>query len=306
MVDIEGPEKLALQANSITMEAAATSVQLHLQVSPEGFGRTWNAAQAASAAQVAVGCNSPFFLGKELWRETRIALFEQTIDTRTEELTAQGVRPRVWFGERWIDSITDLFDENVTYFPALLPLLDDEDPDDDAGARATSRTCASSRSTTARSTAGTAPSTTSPAASPTCGWRTGCCRPDRRSSTPSPTPPSTTAWSARWPRTTTRSSDSCRSRRRRTTSARRRGTASTRCCSGPGVGVVPASELVLRTLLPLAHRGLDAWQVDRRDRDHYLGIIEQRCLTRMTGAAWQVEDVPARCSTGATSTAARR
>ena len=49
-------------------------------------------------------------------------------DTRSEELKAQGVRPRVWFGERWITSVFDLFEENVRYFPALLPITDDEDP----------------------------------------------------------------------------------------------------------------------------------------------------------------------------------
>ena len=65
---------------------------------------------------------------RELWRETRIALFEQATDTRPEELKAQGVRPRVWFGERWITSIFDLFEENVRYFPALLPVCEDEDP----------------------------------------------------------------------------------------------------------------------------------------------------------------------------------
>ncbi len=55
-------------------------------------------------------------------------MFEQTTDTRPEELKAQGVRPRVWFGERWITSIFDLFEENVRYFPALLPVVEDEDP----------------------------------------------------------------------------------------------------------------------------------------------------------------------------------
>ena len=78
--------------------------------------------------QLAIGANSPFFFGRELWRETRIALFEQTTDTRPEELKAQGVRPRVWFGERWITSIFDLFEENVRYFPALLPVVSDEEP----------------------------------------------------------------------------------------------------------------------------------------------------------------------------------
>ena len=75
-----------------------------------------------------MAANSPFFCGKELWRETRIAVFEQATDTRPEELKIQGVRPRVWFGERWITSIFDLFEENVRYFPSLLPVCDDEDP----------------------------------------------------------------------------------------------------------------------------------------------------------------------------------
>src|SRR6266545_3970181 len=81
------------------------------------------AAQAIAGVQLAVGANSPFLFGKELMRETRIALFEQTTDTRTNELKAQGVRPRVWFGERWVTSIFDLFAENARYYPALLPVV---------------------------------------------------------------------------------------------------------------------------------------------------------------------------------------
>ena len=125
---IGGVERLNAYADSIAPEAACTSFQLHQLVHPEDFARHWNAAQAIAGIQLAVGANSPFFFGKELWRETRIALFEQATDTRPEELKAQGVRPRVWFGERWITSIFDLFEENVRFFPALLPLLDDEDP----------------------------------------------------------------------------------------------------------------------------------------------------------------------------------
>ena len=127
-ISIGGVERLPTFADTIAPEAACTSVQLHQQVEPEAFARYWNAAQAIAGVQVAVAANSPFFFGKELWRETRIALFEQATDTRPEELKAQGVRPRVWFGERWITSIFDLFEENVRYFPALLPVCDDEDP----------------------------------------------------------------------------------------------------------------------------------------------------------------------------------
>jgi hypothetical protein len=76
-----------------------------------------------AGVQVALGANAPYLFGHELWRETRIPLFEQATDTRADELRAQGVRPRVWFGERWITSIFDLFEENVSYFSALLPGL---------------------------------------------------------------------------------------------------------------------------------------------------------------------------------------
>src|SRR5258706_10395593 len=92
------------------------------------FARSWNAAQVLAGPQLALGANSPYFFGHQLWAETRIELFAQATDPRPDELKAQGVRPRVWFGERWITSIFDLFEENVRYFPALLPIIDDEDP----------------------------------------------------------------------------------------------------------------------------------------------------------------------------------
>jgi hypothetical protein len=127
-IAIQGVDRLRATADSIIPEAACTSMQLHIQVSAEDFPKYWNASQAVAGIQLAVGANSPFLFGKELWAETRIALFEQATDTRSDELKAQGVRPRVWFGERWITSIFDLFEENVRYFPALLPIVEDEDP----------------------------------------------------------------------------------------------------------------------------------------------------------------------------------
>ena len=127
-IAIEGPEQLLTHVDNIMAEAACTSVQCHLQVSPDAFGNYWNAAQAIAGVQVALAANSPFLFGRELWRETRITLFQQATDTRPEELQVQGVRPRVWFGERWITSVFDLFEENLRYFPALLPLCADEDP----------------------------------------------------------------------------------------------------------------------------------------------------------------------------------
>ena len=114
-IRIGGIERLDTTADSILPEAACTSTQFHVQTSPERFASYWNASQAIGAVQVALAANSPYLLGRELWRETRLPLFEQSTDTRSEELKAQGVRPRVWFGERWITSVFDLFEENVRY-----------------------------------------------------------------------------------------------------------------------------------------------------------------------------------------------
>lgn len=121
LIDIDGPEHLAYYAQDIAAESACTSMQLHLEVTRERFGPVWNASQAMAGPQLALAANSPLFLGSLLWDESRIAVFQQAIDTRSPELARQGVRPRVWFGERWVDGIEDLFEENVAFFPSLLP-----------------------------------------------------------------------------------------------------------------------------------------------------------------------------------------
>ncbi len=297
VVDIEGPESLRLETNSIMMEAAATSMQLHLQVSPAGFPNLWNAAQAIAGVQVAVGANSPFFLGKELWRETRIALFEQSIDTRPEELTAQGVRPRVWFGERWIDGVMDLFDENVRYFPALLPLLDDEDPEEVLARGDVPHL----RELTLHN--GTVYRWNRPVYAVARGKPH--VRVENRVLPAGPTIVDAIANAALYyglvrgvaeldePIT---SRLSFQAAAHNFVAASRDGIDAT--LFWPGVGDVPATELLLRTLLPLAHAGLDSWGVDRRDRDHYLGIIERRCLTRTNGASWQVRAYREACNRG--------
>jgi hypothetical protein len=286
-LEIEGVEKLALRTSSIALEAAATSVQLHLQVSPEGFPTLWNAAQAIAGAQVAVGANSPFLLGKELWRETRIALFEQVIDTRSEELTAQGVRPRVWFGERWIDDVRDLFDENVRYFRALLPYVDEEEPEQvlDRGDVPHLPELVLHNGTVYRWNR------------PIYAVARGKphLRVENRVLPAGPTMVDIVANAAFYFGLVRGISDldepiskqlSFSAAYDNFRSASREGIDSQ--LFWPGVGAVPASELIVRTLLPIAHRGLDAWGIDRRDRDHYLGIIEQRALRRRTGANWQV------------------
>ena len=128
-LDIQGVERLRTHTDSIAPEAACTSVQFHLQVAPDSFADYWNASQAIAGGpgRRSAPTRRTSTAGSS-GRETRIALFEQATDTRPDELKAQGVRPRVWFGERWITSIFDLFEENVRYFPPLLPICEDEDP----------------------------------------------------------------------------------------------------------------------------------------------------------------------------------
>jgi uncharacterized OsmC-like protein len=52
----------------------------------------------------------------------------------------------------------------------------------------------------------------------------------------------------------------------------------------PAFGRVPADELVLRHLLPMAHEGLEHWGISSGVRDRYLGVIEARCTSGVTGA----------------------
>ncbi|MGO4760234.1 glutamate--cysteine ligase, partial [Streptomyces sp. 2MCAF27] len=85
LIDVEGEERFRCASGSIAPEAACTSVQLHLQVTPGRFAAVWNAAQAVAAAQIAVGANSPFLFGREVWRESRPPLFLQATDVRPPE-----------------------------------------------------------------------------------------------------------------------------------------------------------------------------------------------------------------------------
>ena len=104
-IELGREERYRAEFSDIAPESSCTSMQLHLQVAPNRFADAWNASQAIAGAQVAMAANSPLFVGRKLWHESRIPIFAQSIDTRTPELVNQGVRPRVWFGERWITKI---------------------------------------------------------------------------------------------------------------------------------------------------------------------------------------------------------
>ena len=288
VIDISGPERLRTTADSIVPEAACTSTQLHIQVSPEDFPAYWNASQAVAGVQLALGANSPFLLGRELWRETRIALFEQATDTRSEELKAQGVRPRVWFGERWITSIFDLFEENVRYFPALLPVREDEDPLEELEAGRTPSLAE------LRLHNGTIYRWNRPVYDVV--ENTPHLRVENRVLPSGPTVADTMANAAFYfglVRTLAEherplwSQMSFSAAEENFHVAARQGIDAN--VYWPGLGQVPATELVLRRLLPMARAGLDAWGVVAEESDRLLGIIEQRCLTGRNGSSWFVD-----------------
>jgi hypothetical protein len=287
---IDGPEKLLTHTSTIMPEAACTGVQFHLQVSPESFASYWNASQAVAGIQVALGANSPFLFGRELWRETRIPLFEQVTDTRPEELKHQGVRPRVWFGERWITSVFDLFEENLRYFPALLPLREEEDPE----AILDSGDVPQLAELTLLN--GTVYRWNRPVYAVACGRPH--LRVENRVLPAGPTVADVLANAAFYLGVARALAESERPVWTRMSFA----AAADNLLQGarhgidarvywPGIGEVPVTELVLRRLLPQAWEGLRRWGIASTDADRLLRIIEERCLTGRNGATWQVETV---------------
>lgn len=306
-LDITGPsgEYLQQTADSLAPESACTSVQLHLQVKPSQFANHWNAAQILAGPQLALGANSPYFMGKELWAETRIKVFTQAADTRPIELKNQGVRPRVFFGEQWITSIFDLFEENARFFPALLPDIDDEDPQAVLDAGGTPRLAEM------RLHNGTIYRWNRPVYDIVDGRPH--LRVENRVLPAGPTIVDTLANAAfyygalqvmavddrpLWSRMAfTTAEENFRAGARYGIDAN---------MFWPGWGEIPASELVLRHLLPLAHEGLTNLGVDADARDRLLGIVEGRCLTGQNGADWQIKTVRNLEARGASRTEALR
>ncbi len=123
-------ELLEVAAEGVEFEGANTSFQVHLRTSPAEFAPRFNAAQIASGVVVAVACNSPLFLGRRLWDETRIALFRQSTDDRVDALDDDWRPARVTFGHGWVRrGAHELFAEAVGLHDALVPMCTDEDPE---------------------------------------------------------------------------------------------------------------------------------------------------------------------------------
>ncbi|MAU82687.1 glutamate--cysteine ligase [Gordonia sp. NPDC062954] len=290
-------ERLRTTTDSILPEAACTSLQLHLRVAPEDFAAYWNAAQSIAGVQVALAGNAPFLAGTALWHESRIPVFEQATDTRPLELKNQGVRPRVWFGERWINTIFDLFEENTRYFPALLPVCSDVDPIDeiDAGRIPALDELRLHNGTVYRWNrpvydvvddrahlrvenrvlpAGPTVVDTMANAAFYYGLVRGLVESDRP------------LWSQM---SFNAAAENLQSGARGGMEAQ---------LYWPNVGWVRPDELTLRRLIDVADTGLRAYGVSGKARSRYLSVIEGRAITHQTGSAWQRRAVLAREDAG--------
>jgi hypothetical protein len=125
---IDGEDPLDVVCSDVTLEGANTSFQLHLRVAPADFAATYNAAQLATPVALALGTNSPVFLGHRLWEETRIALFKKSMDVRDLDVLRWRPPARVSYGHGWVrEGALELFRESVALFPPLMPMCGDED-----------------------------------------------------------------------------------------------------------------------------------------------------------------------------------
>ena len=118
---IRGVDELFLKHDSVMFEACNTSFQLHLQIPSHDFVQSYNWAQAIAGPVLSVCCNSPMLMGRELWKETRIALFQQSLDTRKTASALRNQTPRVGFGDHWEKGdVANIFKQDISKHRILL------------------------------------------------------------------------------------------------------------------------------------------------------------------------------------------
>ncbi|NNL96010.1 MAG: CBS domain-containing protein [Xanthomonadales bacterium] len=126
---ITGIDQLNIKHDNVMLEACNTSFQVHFQTGPDEFVHMYNIAQAITGPLMAASVNSPILLGRRLWHESRIAVFEHSIDARSEAHQERGLKPRVHFGDHWInESVAEIFKEDIARFRVILTTETEDDP----------------------------------------------------------------------------------------------------------------------------------------------------------------------------------
>ncbi len=127
-LDIRGVDELSVTHDNFLLEAMNTSFQVHFQVSGNEFVNMYNLSQAVTAPLMAVAVNSGLIHHFRLWHESRIAVFQNSIDTRSTAHQNRGTQPRVHFGNEWIESIVDVFRDDISRFSVVLTSDFEKDP----------------------------------------------------------------------------------------------------------------------------------------------------------------------------------
>ena len=288
---INGIDQLSVRHDNVMLEACNTSFQVHFQVSPENFARNYNIAQVLTAPLLAAAVNSPVLLGKRLWHETRIAVFEYSIDTRSNLQQERGLKPRVHFGDRWIEeSVTEIFKEDIARFRPVLTTDTEEDPLGmiDQGVIPSLNALRLHNGTVYR-------------------WNRPCygvmenvphLRIENRVIPSGPTVLDEVANAAFFFGMMAGMIASVKDVREHLTF----GDVKSNFLAAARDGIraqmnwfndthLPAKDLVLEQLLPLAREGLEDSGIDRDDIDRYLGVLHDRVTQRRTGARWALESM---------------
>lgn len=285
---IKGSDELVLKHDSVAIEGSNASFQVHLQIDPARFAPLYNIAQLVAAPVLAAATNSPLLFGRRLWRETRIALFQQAVDTRSSRHYLRERSPRVTFGTRWIDeSVVELYREDAARFRAILGADGIPDPvaQLESGEAPELRALRTYNGTVYR-------------------WNRACygvydgrphLRIENRVLPSGPTPVDEVANAAFWVGLMEGVPHVCPDVRSRLSfdDAKQNFIAAARLGLDAQLAWlddrrVPAQALIIEELLPVARDGLRRRNVDGSDIDRFLGVLEERVARGWTGSRWMV------------------
>jgi predicted transcriptional regulator len=286
---LTGIDELLIRHDSPLLEACNTSFQVHLQVAPQNFVKLYNIAQALAAPVIAISANSPLVFGRRLWHESRIALFQQALDTRTTHDHLRERSPRVNFGKGWLDkSILEIYREDIARFRVLLA----GDVEEDSLAMIREGKVPKLRALQVHN-------------STVYRWNRPCygisengkphLRIENRVLAAGPTVVDEVANAAFWLGLMVGLDDTIGDIRDEMSFEDARDNFGKAARFGIDSKFtwfkdqkVAAADLILNELLPLARHGLEKQQINSADISRYLDIIRDRAQNHMTGARWQL------------------
>jgi CBS domain-containing protein len=292
-LSIKGTDDLDLVHDNVMLEACNASFQIHFQVAPEEFANLYNLAQAVTGPVLAAAVNSPLLLGRRLWHETRIAVFEHSIDARSEAHRARGHQPRVHFGNDWVEqSVLEIFKEDIASFRVVLTTESDEDP------VALAERGGVPQLNALRLHNGTV-----------YRWNRACygitdgkphLRIEQRALPSGPTVYDEVANAAFFFGLMSEMATEIDDIRERMSFADARSNFLTAARYGLKAQFtwidgqqLTAIDLIIEHLLPAARRGLQRVNIRNRDIERYLGLIEKRVMAQQSGARWALDSISA-------------